>query len=166
MGEGADPIAEVWAEYVAVMGPRHTELDPQSRAIIRDALKVATVDECKLAIRACKASAFHMGENDRRRKYNKLAQILKARRGHNETTRDRIDFFLDLAARSGVESHVSSGGRVKVSQAKREVLAAWEFPGDEVVVKRGDEAARWLRAHGWRIDCGDDRRPSFRPPVT
>jgi hypothetical protein len=79
-----DPIDVVWAHYVEVMKPRKRELDAQGRAVIREALKVATVEECCGAIDGCKASSFHMD--------------------------------------------------------------ARTFPGDGLVVSRGEEAARWLRA--------------------
>lgn len=156
-----DGPLEVWRHYVEAMKPRSRELDEQTRRIIRDALKVASVEECKRAISACRASAFHMGENDRRRKYNRISQILKGRQG-KETTRERIDFFLDVGARLGVQSGVTSADPARVRQAKREVLDAWEFPGDEMVVRRGEESARWLREHGWLVERGDDGRPTFR----
>ena len=43
-------IEDVWTTYVEVMEPRRRELDPESRRIIRDALKVADVAELKRAI--------------------------------------------------------------------------------------------------------------------
>lgn len=161
---GPSDISIVWQTYCEVMKPRKTDLDPGARSVIREALKVATVDECCMAIRGCKASTFHMGQNDRNRKFNKLSNILKGKRGVR-TTREQIDMFLDIAAKSGVEARFASADPAKLDRAKRAVLAAWEFPGDEKVVSRGEDAVRWLRAQGWGIDYGDDRRPSFRPPV-
>lgn len=152
-GEGVpappDPIETVWAHYVAVMKPRNKVLDSQARAVIRDALKVATVVECCDAISGCKASAFHMGQNDRARKYNRLSQILKGKRG-GRTTREQIDFFLDIAeragARVGLQSAVTSADPAKISRCKQAVLDARAYPGDGLVVSRGEDAARWLRA--------------------
>lgn len=157
-------IDAVWEHYVEVMKPRHKELDADSLKIIREALKVATVEECCRAIDGCKASAWHMGQNERRRKYNKVGQILKGRPRQNETTRDRIDFFLDLAEKAGVQSGVSSADRGKVSRAKQAVLAAHEYPGDASVVSSGEEAARWLREQGWQIKPGAAGRPTFIAP--
>jgi hypothetical protein len=163
----AEMIERVWAHYVEVMKPRNRELDPQARGVIRDALKVATEVECKDAITGCAKSTFHMGQNDRRKRYNALSQILKGKRG-GRTTREQIDFFLDVAekagARSGVQSGVTSASSGKISQARRAVLDAWEFPGDGLVVSRGEEAARWLRAQGWRVVLGDGERPRFIAP--
>ena len=60
--------------------PRRTELDKEGTEIITAALNHATADECKRAIDGCAASPFHMGQNDKRRKFNGLSQILKGKR--------------------------------------------------------------------------------------
>lgn len=96
-------IESVWETYVAVMKPRGRgrELDPESRKLIREALKVADAAELQRAIEACGRSDFHMKRGkDKNRpggKYNALAQIIKSRRGRNETTRSRIEWWLDRA---------------------------------------------------------------------
>lgn len=159
--ELSEAIDDVWDEYVRVMEPRRKEAGDEERRIIREALKVATADECKAAIRGCKASAFHMGDNDRRKKYNALSQILKGKRG-GKTTREQIDMFLEIAARSGVQSRVTSADPARVRQAKRDVLDAYEFPGDENVVARGEESASWLAAQGFKIEYEESGRPIFR----
>lgn len=98
-----EEIEAVWATYVKNMNPRGRgrELDPESRKLIRDALKVADVEELQRAIETCARSDFHMkrGKHKTRPggKYNALAQIIKARRGRNETTRSRIEWWLDRA---------------------------------------------------------------------
>lgn len=151
-----DPVLDIWQHYVATMKPRHTGIDPQQRAIIRDALKVATLTELKGAISGCGASDFHMGKNDKRKKYNSLSQILKAKRG-GRTVREQVDFFLDLAEKSGVQSGLPSGDRARLSQAKRDVLDALDFPGDEHVVARGREAEDYLRTNGVTFDSQNRR---------
>lgn len=96
-------IESVWATYVVEMNPRGRgrELDPESRKLIREALKVADPDELSRAIETCAKSDFHMKrakyKNRPGGKYNALAQIIKARRGRNETTRSRIEWWLDKA---------------------------------------------------------------------
>jgi hypothetical protein len=96
-------IEDVWATFVAVMNPRGrgAELDSESRKLIRDALKVADVAELQRAIETCGRSDFHMkrGKHKSRSgaRYNKLPQIIKARRGRNETTRSRIEWWLEKA---------------------------------------------------------------------
>lgn len=150
-GSKYDPVLDVWQHYVTVMKPRHAGLDPQQRATIRDALKVGTVSELKRCIDGCAASDFHMGKNDRRRKYNSLTQILKAKRG-GRTVREQIDFFLDLAEKSGVQSGVPSGDPARLSSAKRDVLDAVDFPTDVHVQERGRESETWLRQQGITFD--------------
>lgn len=165
VGEGDATVSDtavVWAHYVEVMKPRNKQLDAEGRKIILEALKVATVDECKRAIDGCAASTYHMGQNGRQRKYNRLSQILKARRagqfGQGQTTRERIDFFLDLADKSGLPSGLTSADPARVLQAKREVMDAWEYPGNEDAVARGEEAAAWLEQQGIRVlEDGSDR---------
>lgn len=98
-----EEIEAVWATYVKSMNPRGRgrELDPEARKLIRDALKVADVAELQRAIETCARSDFHMkrGKHKSRPggKYNALAQIIKARRGRNETTRSRVEWWLDRA---------------------------------------------------------------------
>lgn len=150
-----NPVDAVWATYVEVMKPRRTVAGEEERRLIRDALKVATVVECRGAIRGCRASAFHMGENDRRKPYNRLSHILKGKRG-TRTTREQIDLFLDIADRTGGLAGPSASA-AKVSKAKDEVLAALAHPSDERVVKRGASAREWLMEHGWRIETVDGR---------
>lgn len=147
---GEDSAMRVWMHYVEVMGPRRKQLDPDARRIIRNALEVATADECVMAINGCRASAFHMGSNDRGRPYNRLTHILKGKRG-GRTTREQIDFFLDVAAKSGVQSDVSSVDPARLAAAKRDVLDAHEFPGDEGAVQRGKASEEWLAQHGWKV---------------
>jgi DNA-binding transcriptional ArsR family regulator len=159
----AAAIERVWACYVEVMEPRSKTLDLQTRKLIRNALKVASADECCGAIRGCKSSDFHMGVNDRRRKYNTISHILKGRMG-KDTTRERVDFFLDLAAKAGVASDGTSVDPARLSNAKRDVRDAWEFPNDELVVKRGEESEAWLVAQGWRVEREEDGRPVFHRP--
>lgn len=159
-----DPVADVWATYVEVIRPRQRDLDPGGRKIIRDALKVASVDECKRAILGCSKSDWHMGRDPRTngRSYKQLSQILKGKRG-GRTTREQIDLFLEIADKAGLTTgRLPSADPAKVSQAKRQVLTAWEFPGDEHSVARGTEAKRWLAEHGWKVEPDDDDgRPRF-----
>jgi DNA-binding MarR family transcriptional regulator len=157
----SEDVERVWATYVECMEPRSADLDAEGRKLILAALKVADADECCNAILGCKASAFHMGDNDRRRKYNRLSQILKGKQG-GKTTREQIDMFLGIAERAGVQSDGTSADPAIVSQRKREVLDAFEFPGDDVVVRRGEESERWLAEHGWVVEHEDSGRPLFR----
>lgn len=159
-----DEPLEVWTHYCAVMSPRNRELDAATRKIIREALKVATVQECKDAISACATSDFHMGKNDRGRKYNQITQILKGKRG-TQTTRERIDFFLDMGEKSGVQSGVPSGDTGRITSAKQDVRDAHEMPGDEHIAARGKESEEYLVGLGWRIHRDETGWPTFEAPM-
>jgi hypothetical protein len=97
----SDDLEKVWAVYVESMKPRRTELHPDERKIIRDALKVASADELSICILTCSRSDYHMkrGAHSGRSggKYNKLGQILKPRPRRGETARSRIDWWLEKA---------------------------------------------------------------------
>lgn len=159
----SEQISAVLTCYVEVMEPRGgmTAMGAEERRIVRDALKVATVDECCRAIRGCAASAFHMGQNERHRKYNRLTQILKGKRG-GKTTREQIDMFLDIAEKAGLQSGNTSADPSRVAQAKREVLDGWEFPHDAGAVERAQRARVWLEQHGVKVETGANGRPTFR----
>lgn len=155
-------VEAVWACYVTVMKPRNGDLKPDERRVIRDALKVATVEECCGAIRGCHASRFHMGENDRRKKYNRLTQIIKGRRGQ-ETTRERIDYFLDILERAGgAGANVPSGDAGVIQRKKTDVQRGHRFSDDEKAVKTAEEAEAWLAEHGIETMRGEDGYPTFR----
>lgn len=94
----------VWEHFVEVFNPRNAEADEGQRKIIRDALKVATVEECNRCIDACFASDFHQRRGSGKvagRKHNRISDILKPKRagqyGSGYTQRERIDFWLDRA---------------------------------------------------------------------
>jgi DNA-binding Lrp family transcriptional regulator len=140
------PSETVWSHYVAVMKPRRTALGKEERSVIQAALREASVDECLRAIDGCAASPFHMGENDRGRTYKTITHIFKPKRG-GRTQREQIDFFLDLAEKSERQLGFTSVDSARVPQAKLDVLAAVEMPGDKMVVERGKEAAAWLEQH-------------------
>ena len=158
-----DPVEDVWATYVEVMEPRRRELDPESRRIIRDALKVADVAELKRAIVGNKASSFHQGANERGKKYNALSQILKGKKG-GRTTREQIDFFIEIADKSGASNPgLPSVDQAKLASAKRWVLTAWEYPGNAQALAASKEATEWLQQHGYAVEHDPaDGRPIFR----
>lgn len=158
-----DGIEKVWEHYVAVMEPRNMQLDSQTRTLIREALKVATVDELKDAVNGCKASEFHMGVNDRRKRYNAPSNIFKGKRGIR-TTREQIDLFLDIAAKSGLSAQGMSADPARINNAKRDMQTAADMPGDVHVVQRGNEARQWLESQGWTVAMDDDGWPTFTPP--
>lgn len=165
--EGADRASDedvgcVWAVYAELMNPRRLTATTDDRRIIRDALKVATVDECVGAVRGCALSKFHMGENDKKNKYNRLSQILKGRRGR-ETTRERIDFFLDLADKAAQgESRFPSADPGVLTAKRLDVQRGWRFKGDSEAVTKAKDAEAWLWEHGIEVVRKTDGYPTFR----
>lgn len=152
----------VWAHYVEVMQPRHRELPDEERRIILKALEVASVEECCHAIDGCRASDFHMGNNERNRKYNRISQILRGRQG-KETTRERIEFFMDLAGSSTGGVRIPSVLRATVAARQLDVQRGHRMPGSPQAVEAAEEAEAWLRQHGIETVRDGDAEPSFRP---
>ncbi len=77
-GEG-HPRMRVWRHWQTVMGSQRSQLDEKRRAAIDKGLRLGTLQECLDAIDGCKLSAWHMGDNDRGRKFNSLELIFRDR---------------------------------------------------------------------------------------
>ena len=163
-------VHRVWESYCITMHPRSTLLGEQEIKIINAALRVASWEECIRAIMACERSDFHMNRGDRAtgRKYNKLSQILKGKpaspRGPGRTIRENIDFFLDMEGKDGQESGVPSAGNETIRRAKREVVDAFEFPGDDLIVERGQRARALLAEAGIEVVDIVGSTPEFFKP--
>lgn len=165
--DGLSDVDAVLAHFAEVMRPRRKEFGEQERAIVRDALKVASVEELCDCITSCERSDFHMKRGAYAshppgpgRKYNRVSDIFRGRQG-TRTTREQVDMFLDRLTSDGGGS-VPSEENARVRQAKRSVLTAWEFSGDELLVNQGEEAAVWLAQHGWTVHRdGPNGRPRF-----
>lgn len=173
-----DAIAAVWQKYVEVMSPRRKTLDPEGRKIIREALKVAgetsdvaerrAVAECEQAIIGCSLSDYHMAREDpsryqtrRPKRYNKLSNILKGSATRGRTTREQLDYFIDIAEKGRRESSVTSERNARIQQAKRVVLDAYEYPRDEHLQERRARAEAWLEQNGIRVEREVGGRPIF-----
>jgi hypothetical protein len=153
--------ARIWAAYVRVHQPRRKELDPQGSRVIADALKVATEAECIAAIEGCARSRFHMGDNDRGKKYNSLSQILRGKRGVR-TAREQIDLMLSYADEPSRD--VPSDVAAEISQAKRDVQYAAAYPGNALAKAKGEEGLRTLEKHGIKariVTVGERRTAAF-----
>lgn len=85
VGGEVETIFDYWKQVMLTPG---SVLDNKRRKLIKDALKLyPPADLCK-AIRGCSKSPFHMGKNDRKRKFNGLHLILRGA--------EYIDMFIDL----------------------------------------------------------------------
>lgn len=143
-------IDRVWAFYVQTMGPRRKQLDRGERAVIREALGVASEAECIAAIRGCSKSAWHMGKENGK-KYNSVSQILRGKQG-KRTLREQIELMLDYDESNDSVEH-SSGEAAEIRAAKNAVRQYGHLeaePGLGFVRK----ATETLAAHGikWRAE--------------
>ncbi len=101
-----DVIAEVFAYWQKVMDSPRSQLDDKRRKAIKGALKLYEPRQVCEAILGCSRSAWHMGENDRRAKYNGLDLILR--------DAEHIDKFMELASKrtTGPESIEQRNARI------------------------------------------------------
>lgn len=73
-----DDILKIFRHWCRCMNKERAFLDPARTKAIEKALKFgATIPDCMMAIEGCRASRWHMGENDRHTPYNDLALILR-----------------------------------------------------------------------------------------
>jgi hypothetical protein len=143
-GPPRDLPAEVWAVYVKEMKPRKKTLFPQERAVIRDALRVASVEECIEAIRGCKASSHHMGQNESGKKYNTLSHILRGKSGRR-TVREHIDLMRGYLIEG---SQIPSDRIGEINQAKEKVRLGLTHPTHDYHREQGEQAQEFLRQFG------------------
>ncbi|WP_208281680.1 hypothetical protein [Massilia oculi] len=101
-----DVVAEVFAYWQKVMDSPRSQLDDKRRKAIKGALKLYEPRQVCEAILGCSRSAWHMGENDRRAKYNGLDLILR--------DAEHIDKFMELASKrtTGPESIEQRNARI------------------------------------------------------
>lgn len=141
-------VDRIWSAYATTMKPRRMALDPQARAVIRDALKVASEAECVGAIRGCAKSRFHMGDNDLGKKYNSVSQILRGKRGVR-TTREQIDLMLRYDEEND-SAELPSGTLAEIEEAKRTIRRYAAYIG-ELPQRFVAEARQKLMAHGIEV---------------
>jgi hypothetical protein len=101
-----DVVAEVFAYWQKVMQSPKSQLDDKRRKAIKAALKLYEPRQVCEAILGCSRSAWHMGENDRRAKFNGLDLILR--------DAEHIDKFIELASKrtTGAESIDQRNARI------------------------------------------------------
>lgn len=84
-----DVVADVFGYWQKAMGSPNSKLDDKRKKLIQGALKHYGPREVCEAIKGCARSPWHMGQNDRNRKYNGLDLILR--------DAEHIDRFIALA---------------------------------------------------------------------
>lgn len=158
--EVTEQVDRIWASFVLHMKPTSTIAGEEERKIIRNALKVASEQECCEAIEGCRSSAYHMGDNPRGRKYNTISHILRGKRG-KRTTREQIDMMIEIRSKA-----VASGGTVVssvdpavVAQRKDDVRRGFRLKGDPDAQRRAEAAEKWLTEQGIATQRREDGYP-------
>jgi GntR family transcriptional regulator len=124
-----DASTEIWEHYRAtIKNGNRRKLDDRRRRIIRKALGVRTVDECKRAIDGLAQSAFHNGANSDRKEYLDIEYALGKR---SESPDARIDAMMvnanvanDKPSSADLLSHLSLAQRERAGQLMQRV-ARW-----------------------------------------
>lgn len=158
-------VEEIWSHYLEVMEKPARPLPAEERRVILDALKVGTAAELRMCVSECHASDYHMkrGHYEDRdgQRYNKLTQIIKGRRG-KETTRERLDFWLERAESAGsAVVTVPSADPAVIARRKLDVQRGHRL-GDERAVQKAREAEAWLQEHGIETTKDESGWPTFR----
>jgi hypothetical protein len=111
-----DVIADVFSYWQKTMDSPRSQLDDKRRKAIRGALKLYEPRQVCQAILGCSRSGWHMGENDRRQKFNGLDLILR--------DADHIDKFIEMASKrtSGPEDIEQRNARIMAELMAEDVL--------------------------------------------
>jgi hypothetical protein len=71
-------IESVWKDYVETMGKPRARLDDKRRNLIRKALEIPyTCEELAQAIKGYTFSPFHMGDNDKKKRWDDIELLLR-----------------------------------------------------------------------------------------
>ena len=123
-------VTEVFEHWRTVMGKTgQVVLDSKRKARIVWAIGQYGVETAKRAIDGCKASAFHMGENDKGQRYDALTLIFR--------DASKVENFLEVASNPPRTGLIAvNDGKVapamsKLSQSNAASMQAWLDGGDE-----------------------------------
>jgi hypothetical protein len=75
--DAARPVEEVFEHWKREHGHPKAKLDPRRSRVIREALKRFSKDDLMKSISGYLHSEFHMGKNDRRKKFDEIATLLR-----------------------------------------------------------------------------------------
>lgn len=113
---------------------------------MRNALKVATVEECCAAIDGLAASPHHNGRNEQQKKYLGIRYALKGDTSKGESNDERIGKMAEKAGATvdAVLANIPSAGRAMVRDRQRQVEDMLLHPGDENRRARGVGSEKYL----------------------
>jgi hypothetical protein len=159
-------VKAVWDHYCQVFAdvdgvdPSRMSLNATRSRVIRNALKVRSVDQCKLAIDGLARSPWHHGENDQGKKYLDIRYALKGNSARGESNEERIDKMAELASAAPVSREVNSsrlpeGVSREMILRRLEEVRAWRSSGRKWEPARADEAIRRLNEWGLVVTIED-----------
>lgn len=112
-------ITEVWAHYVQVFNAERQELNKARIRVIKNALKVRSVAECKRAIDGLAVSPHHNGENAQNTKYLDIRYALKGNTQRGESDEERIDRMGELAPAHGLPANLPRKVAIRLDNYRR-----------------------------------------------
>ena len=71
------PVERVFAHWRTVLEHPKATLDPKRRRILVAALRLKPEADCLRVIDGCRASAYHMGENEKRTRYDSIGLLFR-----------------------------------------------------------------------------------------
>lgn len=154
-----DPVDEIWAHYQNVIpnGERR-KLDARRKTVIRRALKVRTVDDCKRAITGLSQSAFHQGQNDRQTAYNDVEYALGKKTDSPDAVIDRWLERTPTVANGRTTlrqllGHITdAAAKQLVYEDVARVRRWYENPGHEPSIEAGQRSQTRLRGRPATIE--------------
>ncbi len=110
------PAAEIFAFWRDLLSTPRARMDDRRRRIINARLADGySVEDLKLACLGCRASSFHMGDNDRGARYCSIELICRSA--------ENVDKFMELAEREAAKI-----ARVATEHASRDTSDAVPMP--------------------------------------
>jgi hypothetical protein len=140
-------IQEVWATYLQATGKK-PKLDDKRRKHIANALKIAGLEKCKLAVVGLTRSPHHRGENDTGTTYLDIRYALKGIK--DESDEERIEKMAALAAQLGPAASVAGVEQVRIER-RLEAVRANRSSGGFFEPGRAAQARKDLEGWGFTL---------------
>ena len=111
-----EKVSEVFEFWRSILSNARSQLDDKRRRAIASRLHDGyTVDDLKLACLGCKASAFHNGQNDRRKRYVSIELICR--------DSDHVDEFIGIAEQEAGKQRSSERDTSQDAEQRASVAA-------------------------------------------
>ena len=102
-------VFDAWREH---LNHPNAKLDEKRKKVISARLKDFTADELCLVPAGAKMSAFHMGANDRRRKYDSIPLLFR--------DADQVEHFISLAPKPKAVREMSDYDKERLMRVRRD----------------------------------------------